>query len=178
VLFFILIKFFYSYRHFLYDRYIFVSPIFFLIIIPVIRIDSLTAFSRSTGAFCSTDLSHPKSFFIALGKRPAGVIFDIGGDSKLLKYSRKLVNPSDRVYIAPLYRFFCQRCARRYIAISDRNFWLYFISDRRIRCIYCANINKKYLIIKFYYSAPLRYRADITFINRFLICRFLRQFVR
>jgi hypothetical protein len=167
VLSFILIKLFYFYRYFLYGRYAFVSLISFLIMIPATRAGSRAAFSRSAG------ISRSKPFSIALNKRPAGVTSGAGGDGELSKRSRKLANPFDRVYIASFRRFLYQRYARRYIAISDRNFPSYFIPDKRIRCIYYANINKKCLVIKFCYLALSRCRADIAFINRFLNFRFL-----
>jgi hypothetical protein len=174
VLFFILIKFFYFLRYSLYGRYIFVSPISLLIIASVIRADSRAIFFRSAGTFRSTSLSHFKPSSIIFGKLPAGATFNAGGDGEFSKRPRKLVNPSDRMYIASFRRFFCQRCVRRYIAISDKNFPSYFIPNRRIRCIYYANINKKYFIVKFYYSALFQYRADIAFIKYFLNFRFSR----
>jgi hypothetical protein len=171
VLSFISIKLFYSHRRPLHGRCAFVSPTP-LIIIPATRADSRAAFSRSAGTSCSANLSHPKPFSIALGKRPAGATSDIGGDGESPKRPRKLANPFDRIYIAPLRRHPYQRCARRYIAIPDRNFPFYFISNKRIRYTYCANINKKYLTIKFYYLVLFRYRVDITSVNRFLNPRF------
>jgi hypothetical protein len=98
-------------------------------------------------------LIYLKLFSVTFDKRPAGATSNIGGDGELLKRFCKFANPSDRIYIAFFRRFLCQRCARRYITISDGNFLSYFISDKRIRCIYCANINKKYFIVKFYYPA-------------------------
>jgi hypothetical protein len=168
----ILIKLFYFHRRFLHGHYIFVSLISFFIIALVTYTDSRAVSSRSADTSRSADLSHSKPFFIALGKRSAGATFGAGDNGELSKRSRKLANPSDRMYIAPSRRLPYQRCARRYITIFDRNFPFYFISDRRIRYIYYANINKKYFIIKFYYLTLFRYRADITFINRFLNFRF------
>jgi hypothetical protein len=168
----ILIKFFYFHRHLLHGRYIFVSFISFLIIISVIRANSRAAFFRSTGIFHSINLSHSKPFFIILGKRPAGATSDTDDNSESSKRFCKLANPSDRIYITLSRRFLYQYCARRYIAISDRNFPFYFIPNKRIRYIYCANINKKYFAIKFYYPALSRCRAAITSINRFLNFRF------
>jgi hypothetical protein len=141
--------------------------------IPAIRINSRVIFFRSAGISRFADLSHPKLFSVILNKRPAGATSDIGDDGELPKRSRKFANPFDRVYVA-FFRLFYQRCARRYFTIPDRNFSFYFISDRRIRCIYCANMNKKYFVIKFYYPALSRCRVDIAFINRFLNSRFLR----
>jgi hypothetical protein len=133
---------------------------------PATRAGSRAASSRSAG------LSHPKPSSVALGKRPAGATSGAGDGGEPPKRSRKLANSFDRVYIALFRRFLYQRCARRYIAISDKNFPFYFISDKRIRCIYYANINKKYFVINFCYLALSRCRADITFINRFLNFRF------
>jgi hypothetical protein len=173
-----LIKFFYSHRYSLHDRYTFVSLILLLIIIPVTRAGFRAASFRFIGISRFANLSHLKPSSIILDKRPAGATSDTGDDSELLKRSCKFANPSDRIYITPPRRHFYQRCARRYFAISDRNFPSYFIPNRRIRRIYCANINKKYFTVKFYYPALFRYRADITFINRFLDFRFSRQFLR
>jgi hypothetical protein len=106
VFFLALIKLFYSYRYFLHDRYAFVSLISLFIIIPVIYIDSRAVFFRSTVISRSANLSYFKSFSIIFNKRPAGVTSDIGDDSEFLKCSCKLVNPSDRVYIAFFRRFF------------------------------------------------------------------------
>jgi hypothetical protein len=170
----ILIKLFYFYRYFLYDRYAFVSFISFLIIIPATRIDSRVTFFRFTGTFRSANLSHSKPSSITLGKCPAGATSDTDGNSEFPKYFCKFANPSDRIYIAPSRYLLYQRYARRYFAILDKKFPFYFIPDRRIRCIYYANINKKYFIIKFYYSALFRCRVDIIFINRFLDPRLLR----
>jgi hypothetical protein len=168
VLFFILIKLFYFYRHSLHGRCAFVSPALFLIMILVIYTDSRTAFFRFAGTFGQSRL---KLFSIALGKRPAGATSDAGGDDESPKRSRKLANLFDRIYIAFFRRFFYQRYVRRYFAIPDGNFPSYFIPNRRIRCIYYANINKKYFVVKFYYLALSRCRADVTFINRFLNSR-------
>jgi hypothetical protein len=178
VLSFILIKFFYFYRYSLYDRYIFVLSISFFIITSAIRINSRAVFSRSAGISRSTNLFHLKPFSIAFNKRPAGAISDTGGDGESLKCFCKLANLSDRIYITSFRYFLCQRCGRRYIAISDKNFPSYFIPNKRIRYIYCANMNKKYFAVKFYYPALSRCRADIIFINRFLDFRFLRQLLR
>jgi hypothetical protein len=90
-----LIKFFYSHRHSLYDRYAFVSPILLFIIISVIRVDFRAISSHSTGIFGQ---SRFKLSFIALDKRPAGATSDTGGDDEFLKRSRKFANLSD-VYI-------------------------------------------------------------------------------
>jgi hypothetical protein len=178
VLSFIIIKLFYFHRRSLYGRCIIVSSIFFLIIISAIRADFRAAFSRFINISPSADLSHLKPFSVTFSKRPAGAISDAGGNDEFPKRPRKLVNPSDRIYITPPRRFLCQRCARRYIAILDRNFPLYFISNKRIRYIYCANINKKYFVVKFYYPVLFRCRADITFINCPLNSRFSRQLLR
>jgi hypothetical protein len=94
------IELFYFHRYSLHDRYIFVSLISFLIIIPVIRIGSRTAFFRFAGISRFTDLSHFKPFFITVNKRPAGATSDIGDDNEPLKHSCKLANPSDYIYIA------------------------------------------------------------------------------
>jgi hypothetical protein len=145
---------------------------------PVTHTDSRAISSRSAGISRSTNLSHSKLSSIALSKRPAGATSDIGGDGEPSKRSRKLANPSDRIYITFSRRLLYQRCARRYIAISKKKISSYFIPNKRIRYIYCANINKKYFAIKFYYSTLPRYRADITFINHFLNHRFLRQLLR
>jgi hypothetical protein len=131
-----LIKLFYFHRHSLYDRYVFVSPASFFIMTSVIRTGSRAAFSRFIGTSRSADLSHPKLSSIAFSKRPAGATSDISGNGEFSKRLRKLINPSDRIYVAPLRRLLCQRCARRYITISDKNFPSYFIPDRRIRYIY------------------------------------------
>jgi hypothetical protein len=171
VLFFILTKLFYSHRRSLYGRCAFVSLIPFLIIVSVTRADSRATFSRSANI---SGQSRPKLSSIALGKRPAGATSDTDDDGELLKRSRKLANLSDRIYIALFRYFFCQRCARRYFAILDKNFPFYFISDERIRYIYYANINKKYFVVKFYYPALFRCRAGITFINHFLNSQFSR----
>jgi hypothetical protein len=88
-----------------------VSPISLLIIIPVIRVGSRAAFFRFTGISRFTDLSHSKPFFITLSKRPAGATSGVGDNGEPLKRFRKLANPSDRIYIAFLYRFLYQRCA-------------------------------------------------------------------
>jgi hypothetical protein len=130
VLFFISIKFFYSHRYFLYGHCIFVSFIFFLIIIPVTYADSRAISFRSIGISRSTSLSHLKSSFVALSKRPAGATSDADGDSESPKRPYKFANPSDRIYIAPPCRFSCQRCAYRYIAIFDKNFPSYFIPNK------------------------------------------------
>jgi hypothetical protein len=138
----------------------------------VIRADSRVIFFRSVGISRFTDLSHFKPSFIAFSKRPAGATFGVGDNGEFSKRSYKFANPSDRIYIAFFRDLLYQRCARRYIAISNRNFPFYFISNKRIRCIYCANINKKYFAVKFCYLALSRYRADIAFINHFLDSRF------
>jgi hypothetical protein len=101
-----LIKIFYSHRHFLYSRCAFVSPTLLLIMIPVIRIDSRADFFRSTGISRSANLSHLKPFFIAFGKRPAGATFNVDSNGELLKYFYKFANSSDRIYVAPFRRFF------------------------------------------------------------------------
>jgi hypothetical protein len=145
---------------------------------PAIYIDSRAISFRSADISRSANLSHFKPSSIIFSKRPAGATSDTGGNSESSKRSRKLANLSDRIYIALFHRFLYQRYARHYIAISDKNFPFYFISNKRIRCIYCANINKKYFIIKFYSSTLLRYRVDIIFIIYFLDSRFLRQFLR
>jgi hypothetical protein len=150
-----------------------VSSISFLIIASATRVDSRAIFFRFTSTSHSTGSSYFKPFSVTFNKRSAGVTSDAGGDSEFLKSFLKLVNPSDRVYIALPCHFSYQRCARRYFTIPDRDFPFYFISNRRIRCIYCANINKKYFTIKFYYLALFRCRADITFINYFLNFQFL-----
>jgi hypothetical protein len=168
-----LIKLFYSHRHSLYGRCAFVSSIPLFIIIPIIRTDFRAIFFRFTGIFRFANLSHPKLSSVALGKRPAGATFGADDNGELSKRSRKLVNPSDYMYIAPFRHFLYQRCARRHITIPDKNFPFYFISNERIRCIYCANMNKKYFVIKFYYLALSRYRVDIASINSFLDSRLL-----
>jgi hypothetical protein len=142
-----------------------VSLISLLIIIPVIRIDSRIIFFRFTDISRFTNQSHFKPFSITFGKRPAGATSDTDDNNEPLKRSRKFANSSDYIYIALSRRFLYQCCARRYIAISRKNFPFYFILNRRIRCIYCANINKKYFAVKFYYSALFRCRVGITFIN-------------
>jgi hypothetical protein len=158
---------------FLFLLLFFIRSLYFRVAYFSLYYDSRAIFSRSAGISRSVNLSHFKPFSIIFGKRPAGAISDIGGDDEFLKYFRKLVNLSDHVYIASFHYFFCQRCARRYFTIPDGNFSVYFIPNERIRCIYCANINKKHFAIKFYYPTLPRYRADIIFINRFLNSRFL-----
>jgi hypothetical protein len=140
----------------------------------ITRVDSRATFFRSAGISRSINLSHLKLSFVAFDKRFAGATSDINGDGEPSKRSRKFANPSDRIYIAFFCHLLCQRCARRYIAIPDENFPFYFISNKRIRCIYYANMNKKYFIIKFCCPALSRCRADITFINRFLNSRLFR----
>jgi hypothetical protein len=173
VLFFILIKLFYSHRHLLHGRYTFVLFISLLIIVSAIHAGSRTISSRSISISRFTNLSHPKPSFIVFDKRFADATSDADGDNESLKHFHKFANPFDRMYVALSRRFLYQRCARRYITIPDRNFPFYFIPDKRIRCIYYANINKKYFIVKFYYLTLPRCRADITFVNYFLNSRFL-----
>jgi hypothetical protein len=171
VLTFTLIKFFYFRRYSLYRRCIFVSPISYLIIISVTRADSRAVSSRFIGP------SRPKPSLLLLVSAPPASYLILAVVTSL-QNAPVNSNSSDRIYIASSRRFFCQRCARRYITIPDRNFPLYFIPNRRVRCTYCANINKKCLTLRFYCLALSRCRADIKFTNYFLDFRFIRQFLR
>jgi hypothetical protein len=99
-----------------------VSFILFLIIAPVTRIGSRIISFRFTGTSRSTDLFYFKPSSIVFGKRSAGATFSAGDSDEFLKRSRKFANPFNYIYITSPRRLFCQRCARRYITIPDRNF--------------------------------------------------------